>query len=205
MKHRLFFLVCFLSLLAATPCTAARTPDPGDAVRVIETLNAALLTCMKKGEELGFKGRYDLLEPVMRDSFFYEFMVRKSTGSAWKKLTPAQQKELLGKYITWSVGTYAGRFGRYRGQQFTIVDSRPFRERYMKVTSRITRPEKKPRDLTYLLVPHQGRWQIIDIRVEGVSQLSQTRSQFRSVLKKEGIEGLLRILDDKIRKLESGQ
>lgn len=203
MKHLVFPIVFFLALTMTASCPAGPSPAPGEATRVIETLNSALLDCMKKGEELGFRGRCALLDPVMRKSFFYEFMVRKSTGSFWKKLNPARRKELLDRYITWSVGTYANRFAHYRGQRFSIIDSRPLRDRYVKVTCRITRPEKKPRDLSYILVPHDGKWMIIDIQVEGVSQLSQTRSQFRSILKKEGIDGLLRILDEKIEKLEA--
>ncbi len=203
MKHALFLPVVFLALAMTIPCRAGQDAAVGEATRVIETLNSTLLTCMKKGESLGFKGRYALLEPVMRNSFFYEFMVRKSTGSFWKKLEPAQQKELLTKYITWSVGTYARRFAHYKGQRFTIIDSRPVRDRFVKVTCRITRPEKKPRDLTYLLLRHNDRWMIIDIQVEGVSQLALTRSQFKSVLRKDGISGLLGILDKKISKLEN--
>ncbi len=202
MKQLLIPAIIFLTLTIAAPGMASQSPAPAEATRVIETLNTALLTCMEKGEELGYKGRYALLEPVMRNSFFYEFMVRKSTGSFWKKLNPTQQKKLLDTYITWSVGTYAKRFAHYKGQQFAIIASRPIRDRYVKVTCRIIRPEKSPRDLTYLLIRHDNKWMIIDIQVEGVSQLSQTRSQFKSVLKKEGFEGLLRILDEKIQKLD---
>ncbi len=200
-KISFLMLLFFLPVTALAAATATTPADDRSATAVIETLNATLLKCMREGEKLGFRGRFALLEPVMRRSFFYEFMVRKSTGSAWKKLDPARREQLLERYITWSVGSYARRFSHFSGQRFTIIASEPLRGgRYMKVTSRITRPEKKPRDLTYILTKNNGRWMIVDIQVEGVSQLSMTRSQFRSVLKKEGIDGLLGILDEKIRR-----
>ena len=42
-------------------------------------------------------------------------------------------------------------------------------------------------------------WGIVDIQVEGVGQLSLTRSQFKSVLRDLGIDGLLENLNEKIR------
>jgi ABC-type transporter MlaC component len=43
---------------------------------------------------------------------------------------------------------------------------------------------------------------IVDVQVEGVSQLSLTRSQFKTVLKDKGVGGLLAVLDEKINALE---
>jgi phospholipid transport system substrate-binding protein len=195
----LFFL---LFTVPIPPCTAEEAPS-GAAVDVIKLLNTTLTDCMKRGSELGYAGRYGLLEPVMQQAFFFTYMVRKSCGSSWDALDADQQKQLLQKYITWSVGTYAERFKNYKGQQFVIVAAQPVRKKYMKVTSHMINAEKKVREFIYFLLQDKGNWRIVDIQIEGVSQLSMTRSQFKSVLNDQGSEGLLNILNEKIDQLNT--
>ena len=193
-----FALFSLLSITLVTPLSG-ETLSPEPAIGVIETLNATLLDSMKRGDKLGYSGRYALLDPVMNQSFSFPFMVRKSCGSYWKTLDSNQQTELLNKYITWSVGTYAERFKEYKGQQFVVIASERIREKYIRVTSHIEKNDKKTRVFKYLLLKDKENWRIVDIQVEGVSQLSLTRSQFKSVLKDRGIDGLLENLNEKIR------
>ena len=190
---------------AGTEGEARTTTNKAPTARaVIEHLNETLITCMKQGEELGFQGRYNLLLPVMKKAFWYSLMVRKTTGSYWKKMTPEERQTLLEKYIAWSVSSYAERFTRYKGQQFVISSCTPFREKYRRVVVDILKNGKKKRSLEYLLAFDQdtNSWRIVDIRVKGISQLSLTRAQFKAVLKLTGVRGLLALLDEKIEALQ---
>ncbi len=191
-------LCSLMFIVLSNSLFAAQVPSES-AVQVIEKFDAVLLECLKRSDELGYSGRYALLEPIMKKTFFYSLMVRKSTGSYWKTMSEVQKEELLDKYITWSVGSYADRFTGYKGQQFKVISSKPVRTKYMRVTVRIKKADKPERRLAYLLMKDRGFWRIIDIKVKGVSQLSLTRAQFKSVLKKEGFEGLLKIIDEKIK------
>jgi ABC-type transporter MlaC component len=51
------------------------------------------------------------------------------------------------------------------------------------------------------VVDEHGAWRIVDIQVRGVSQLAMTRSQFVGILEREGFDGLINSLKDKIREL----
>jgi phospholipid transport system substrate-binding protein len=200
---KFFAIIFFLLILTAHSTSFPGVQRPsGPAVDVIEKLNATLLDCMKKGHELGYSGRYALLEPAMNRSFFFPYMLRKSCGSYWKELDIENRKQLLEKYIAWSVATYTARFKEYKGQQFVVISSELVRKKYMRVISHIVKNDNKIRKFKYLLIENKGIWRIVDIQVEGVSQLSRTRSQFKSVLKDKGIEELLKILDDKRSGLE---
>jgi phospholipid transport system substrate-binding protein len=199
-KFILLTLCCLLVTIQNTSLSAA-LPPPESASEVIEELNATLLECMKKGDELGYSGRYALLAPFMKKYFFYSLMVKKSTGSYWKTMNGDQQEMLLKKYITWSVGSYADKFKKYKGQQIAVVSTEPVRKKYMRVNVEITKADKRKRHLEYLLIEDKTVWRIVDIKVKGVSQLSLTRAQFKSVLKKQGISGLLDIIDEKIKAL----
>jgi len=204
-KNVVFALLFFLFTVHTAFLYGKELPVPEGAVEVIETLNGTLVDCMKRGNELGYPGRYALLEPVMKQAFFFSYMVRKSTGAYWKMLDPSQQKKLIETYITWSVGKYAQRFNEYKGQQFLVVSSEPYLKKYIKVVVQIIKQDGSKRQLNYLLVKNKGAWLIVDIQVKGVSQLSLTRAQFKSVLKDQGIDGLLALLDTKIHNLKQGR
>ncbi len=203
LKQSILFLLCCLLFSHASFHVALAKEAPETAAQVVEQLDATLLQCMKKGPQLGFSGRYALLEPVMKKYFFYSLMVKKSTGSWWRKMTTSQQKELLAKYITWSISTYAHRFSSYKGQQFVVAAIRPIHKKYMQVIVHIIKPDKRKRVLEYLLARDQEKklWRIVDVRVKGVSQLALTRAQFKSILQKQGVEGLLALLEEKIQKV----
>ncbi len=200
-KFTVMALSFFFFTISVSHLSAEQLPS-GPAVDAIETLNATLLECMKRGDELGYSGRYDLLEPVMKKYFFFSYMVRKSSGTYWKNSDINQQQQLLEKYITWSIGSYAQRFKKYKGQQFVVVSSESVRGKYMMVISHFMKTGQEVREFKYVLLERDGTWLIVDIQIEGISQLSLTRAQFKSVLKAQGIEGLLKVLDEKISKLD---
>lgn len=205
MKKSVVFVVCSLLFTFLTPFATGAEESSESAIQVIEKLDATLVECMKKGQELGYSGRYQLLEPVMKKYFFYSLMVRKSTGSWWKSMSTVQQKELLDKYITWSIGSYAERFSTYKDQKFIVAATRTVHKKYMQVVVHIIKADKRKRVLEYLLVLDKEKelWRIVDIRVKGVSQLALTRAQFKSILKKQGTAGLLKLLDEKIKSVSS--
>jgi phospholipid transport system substrate-binding protein len=196
----LIFIAC--SLVAALFISTA-TPASPDGLTPEDTIgrfNAALLDAMKKADALGYKGRYQLLEPVITDVFALSFMASKAMGSHWRKLTPKQRGIYLKTYSDWTVATYAGRFDGYSGEIFDIARSVPADRDTVSVKSSIMKPNgDRIVDFKYLLRRMSGKWQIIDIRIVEVSQLALTRAQFVSVMNKEGFDNLISMLREKTK------
>ena len=200
--NRIMYVSSLTFLITITPIFLLGSPTPSDpAIEVIEEFNGALLECMKKGKELGFSGRFDVLDPIMKKSFFFLYMVKKSTGSFWKQMSQEQQNEVFDKYIDWSVGTFAKRFKEYKKERFEIISNEPFRKKYKRIVSHIINVDGENPSFEYILLQDKEKWRIIDIQIEGVSQLSFTRSQFKAVLQDKGIDGLLAELDNRIKVL----
>jgi phospholipid transport system substrate-binding protein len=158
---------------------------------------------MKKADEIGFKGRYKLLSPVIRDVFALNFMGKFSLGSHWKDLTPMQQNQFMDTYTDWTISSYAGNFDGYSGEKFEIRDKQESFGDKVSVVSSMFRPREENVDFHYYLQRFQNKWRIVDIKIEGVSQLAMTRGQFVSVLKKHGFDGLIASLKEKIALLHN--
>lgn len=171
---------------------------------VIKKLNGTLLECMKKGTELGYQGRYKLLEPVVKDSFALPFLAAQSVGGYWKTMSPAQKELYLKTYVDWTIATYAGRFNSYSGERFNVAsEGQPVRSA-IGVTSYIVKSNGEKVEFLYLMRQIEDRWRIVDIRMSGVSQLALTRSQFTSVLKSKGFDGLISLLKTRTKEFSEG-
>jgi phospholipid transport system substrate-binding protein len=173
--------------------------EQSGAAEVIKKFNATLIESMKRAGELGYSGRYKLLEPVIKDIFALSFMADKSIGRYWKTLKKEEQNLLIETYTNWTIATYAGRFDDYSGERFELIsESEPVRGT-VTVVSRLIESKDKEIDFYYLLRKMEGKWCIVDIHISGVSQLALTRSQFVSVFKSDGFNGLISMLKNKIK------
>jgi phospholipid transport system substrate-binding protein len=70
------------------------------------------------------------------------------------------------------------------------------------VDTRILRPGESPIPLTYVLKQLDGRWGIVDVLLDtGISELAVRRSEYRSILKKDGLDGLIAVFNAKVDEL----
>lgn len=169
----------------------------------VKRMNSALLESMKKGSDAGFRGRYKLLDPVIRDVFALRFMGEVAMGSFWKNLTPEQKKTYIDIYTDWTISSYAGNFDGYSGETFKIKEGQNASGNTVTVVSNLVRPHEESIVFNYSLRKFGDKWRIVDIRIEGVSQLALTRSQFVTVMKSKGFDGLIASLKEKITVLRN--
>lgn len=194
---------------AAVFICVALYPLPGRAeqsgpTKVIQKFNETLLEAMKKADELGYSGRYKLLEPIIQDSFAIPFMAAQSTGRYWKTFKEEERSLFLKTYTDWTIATYAGRFNGYSGERLDLVSESESPQGTVTVISKFTKQNKEEISFHYLLRKVDGAWRIVDIQISGVSQLALTRAQFVGVIKDKGFDGLISMLKDKIKGFERG-
>lgn len=181
---------------------AAETPV---ATPAIEKLNAALLEIMKNADSLGYQGRFDTVSPVVQEVFDMQFMASKSVGRHWDKWSPEDQERWLELFARHIAANYAGQFTGYSGESFEILGEEPAIRDTRVVRTRLTRPSDEDVQLNYRLRQVDGEWRIIDIYLNGtVSELALRRSEYSSVLKREGLESLLSTIAAKCQELEKG-
>jgi phospholipid transport system substrate-binding protein len=173
----------------------APTSRPQETIR---TFYAVLLTTMKQGPTLGGTGRYAMLEPIVRQDFDVPFMTRLAVGPDWAGLTPSQQQRLTAAFGRYVAATYADRFDSYSGEELQIGGEQPFAGGYI-VRSKIVKPTGDRVTIDYLMRDDNGAWQIADVYLDGtISQLATQRSEFHSVLRREGADGLIEALNKKV-------
>ncbi len=195
-----------LVLLALLLAPRAAPAETSEAVKVVETLHAALLDVMKQADSLGYEGRFDRLEPVLGRTFDLDFMAQKSVGRHWKELSPENQKRLIATFRRFTLANYAGRFDGWSGQRFETVGEDVSTHGTVIVKTRLVDPQDEDVQLNYRLGPVDDDWRIIDVYLNGtVSELALRRSENVSLLEREGIDSLLAALEERISVLAAGK
>jgi phospholipid transport system substrate-binding protein len=192
------------ALLGLAAPGIARAQDP--AAAVVEELHAALLEAMRRADELGYEGRYRQLVPVIEKSYDLTFMARLAIGRAWRELGEAEQARWLQTFREFSFSTYAARFDGFSGEHFETeaVEDAPHGTKL--VRTRLVRPDDEPVRLHYRLRREGDAWRIIDVYLNGtVSEVALRRSEFATVLEREGFEGLVSDLREKIESYARGE
>lgn len=183
-----------LFALSAPPAMAMG----GDAVR---SLYDALLTSMRNGPALGARGRYARIEPVVRQVFDIPFMTRLAVGPEWEGLSEAQRQQVSQAFQRYIAAIYAERFDNYSGERLQVTGERPSASGTI-ITSQIVKSNGEPVNINYLVRNNGGTWQIADVYLDGtISELATRRSEFASILRTGGINGLIQALNTKANAL----
>ena len=191
--------VCLGLLFSVQP---ARAEGPSD---VVKRLQESLLTVMKDADKLGYQGRYDTLEPVVLASHDIPFVVKIAVSKKyWMTFDEGQRTKLEVIFRHLSIAAYAGRFDGYSGEQFTVVSEKGLPRGKRLVETRFTKSDGEELQFNYVLRQVDGHWRIINITVDGISDLALKRAEYMSLMKNEGYPALIKKMEEQIRKYANG-
>jgi len=193
------FLVTSAIPSVASEAVAASSERPDSTVN---SLHEALLGVMKEADTLGYEGRFERLYPLLPQLFDLPFMAQKSIGRYWKSTSEEERARLLETFKRFTTANYAGNFDDYTGQVFETLGTEESTHGTMLVRSHLVNPDGETIQLNYRMRLVDGHWKIIDIYLNGtVSELALRRSEYSSLIEREGFDALLAALDDKVANL----
>jgi phospholipid transport system substrate-binding protein len=171
------------------------TATPSDVIR---RLCEQILSTMKDGASLGGEGRFQRLEPIVTRTFDLPLMTQIAVGPQWTELGPEQQERLIDAFTRFTVANYARHFHRFDGEQFEVSADLQKTSAGFLVPSRLVPRDGKLVELTYVMRLVDRRWKAVDVLTNGsISGLARHRSEFTSVLRREGVEALAARLEEK--------
>jgi phospholipid transport system substrate-binding protein len=189
--RKLLLTLVFLGL--AAPGGAAEPPRG-----VLEAFYAVLLDTMKNAQTLGFEGRRAKLAPAIDEAYNLPLMARLSVGPQWKSLSEAQQKRFTALFRELTLSTYAARFDGFSGEKL-VVEGNADAPGGQIVNTKLIKSDGEPIQLNYLMRQDGDDWRIIDVYLKGtVSELATRRSEFSSVLRREGAAALLDLIEREV-------
>ena len=169
---------------------------------VVSTFQDRLLATMKDGPALGFDGRYERLLPAMEDAFDLPQMARIVVGNRWAKMSEAERTQVVDLFRQFSVSTYASEFADFGGERFEVDGERGQTGLGTIVETRLILKDGTPIALNYLLRETAAGWRIVDVYLAGtISELARRRDEFGSIIRRQGVDGLIALLKKKNEEL----
>ncbi|MDA0997898.1 MAG: ABC transporter substrate-binding protein [Proteobacteria bacterium] len=182
---------------APTPSKAGN-----EASAAVAAFQAELLDVMRNADKLGVKGRYQRLTPVIERTFNMPLMASIAAGPYWAQGSVAERRAMSAAFLKMSAATLATLLDGYTDEVFDVVGQRAGPQGTTLVDTMLRRKGESDINISYVAHASQGRWQLIDVIVDaGISELKVRISEYRSTLKRQGLKGLVDLLNKTADKL----
>jgi len=182
--------------LATFLAPAALAADADPAARQIENFYATLVGTMKRGPELGIKGRYQAMAPGVDAAFDIPTMIQFIVGTGWLSMSDADHRSLVEAFRRMTIANYANNFDSFHGEHFDVDPNVQTRGPDRIVQTTLTLDGGKSIPLVYRMRLSGGAWKIIDIFLNGyVSELATRRSDFAATLTSGGAPAVVKQLN----------
>ena len=197
-KMRRLGAIAVLALVVLASGAGETAPDTGPAA-VIESLHEGILEVMRDGAELGYDARYEKLAPLVDGSHDLAFIARSAVGRRyWSRLDEEQRTAFIDVFRRLSLATYASRFKAYSGEQFELTGTEELPRGDMLVKSTLITGKGEQFEFHYQMRNGETAWRIVNIIVDGVSDLALKRAEYTEVLREQDFDALLTHIAEQI-------
>jgi|TARA_B110000261_G_C13068503_1_gene351170 phospholipid transport system substrate-binding protein len=183
------WIFTFITIIFSTVAFAGPAPD-----EVIRKTSDDVISALKSDKYIqngNKKKLYQLAEEKIFPSFNFERISRLVLGKAWRKATDLQKEQFKSEFRSLLLRTYSIALSKYKDQGIEI---KPMRmkpsDEIVTVKTEIIQDGAQPIKVNYALAKDGDSWLVFDIIIEGVSLVTNYRSQFSSVIRKDGMDSL---------------
>lgn len=194
-----------LSALLLAASLSVQAADPAPDALLKQTADDVIST-IRSDKELqagdASKG-YALIESKILPHFDFVRMTRLALGRNWNKATPDQQKEVVDAFRNLLVRTYSGALSRFRD---LTISYKPWAGSATDTSATVQSTvvdQGRTVAIDYQLAHEDSTWKVYDIKVEGISLVTNYRSDFNDRVAAGGIDGLIKDLQEKTKAAEA--
>lgn len=143
----------------------------------------------------------------------WDLLTERSLGRRWKKLSEKEQAEFSKLLREMIEASYADKLKSLKPGEVKKAKKKPVKitwgeEREKKGGVEVNasvRRGKTEAELRFSLVRAGKAWKVWDVAIDDVSTVRTYRSQFRRIIQKEGVDGLLKRMRAKIEDIKAGR
>jgi len=201
-----YLVACLLLISGAV---FAQAPDQATAPdALIKMVVSDVMASVKSDPDIQ-KGNIPKIVDLVEKKIVPYTDMRRTTemamGPNWKKATPEQQNQLALEFKNLLIRTYSGALSQLRDQtvQFKALRAAPDDKEVIVKTVVLGRGDPVPLD--YRLEKTDRGWKVYDINIMGVWLVEAYRNQFSNQISQNGIDGLVKFLQDRNKQLASAK
>ena len=148
---------------------------------------------------------YGLVTDVLMPHFDFEKMAKLALGKNWRGLSEAQQLRFTDEFMLLLIRTYSTAMLEYSDQEIRFL---PFRDdvktKRVQVDMDIIQTGGPSIPMTLSLYQNKNdAWKVYDVKIDGISLVTNYRSTFATEIRNDGIDKLIERLASKNEKVKA--
>ena len=182
-----------LAVAAVGPVSAGVPTDQlrGAVDRVLKTLDDPSLKGAAKVAD-----RRVAVRKIANEIFDFGEIAKRSMARHWQPLSEAQRNEFVGLFADLLERSYISKIETYGGEKIQYTAERVDGE-YATVSTRIITKNGTEVPVDYRMIKRADRWLVYDVSIEGVSLVSNYRTQFNKIIQTSSYNELVSKLKNK--------
>jgi len=194
LKHCAVLIVT--GILLSSPAFAGVTDDVRNAVE--ELFRIVADKDLKKHDQQ----RRVVLKKVINNIFDYSEMSKRTLGRHWNQRTPTERTQFTELFASLLDNSYISKIESYDNEKIVYVKETIDGD-HAEIKSKVVTEKRDEYTLDYRLLNENGKWMVYDIVIEGVSMVSNYRTQFNRIISNNGYSELVKKLQTKSSELKA--
>ena len=135
---------------------------------------------------------YGLVDQIVLPNFDFALMSRWVLGRAWQQATPDQRRRFTEEFRTLLVRTYAKALLEYSGEDIRLLPQPTVGDgSEVTVKTEVRLKAGRPIQINYSMHLNNDGWKVYDVKVDGVSLVTNYRSTFASQIRANGMDSVI--------------
>jgi phospholipid transport system substrate-binding protein len=179
---------------------AQSAPDSNTPDGLIKIIVADVITSIKSDPEIQ-KGNIPRVVDLVEKKIVPHTDMRRTTqlamGKNWSKASPEQQNQLIMEFKNLLIRTYSGALSQLRDQTVQYKPLRAAPSDTDVIVRTVVVGKADPIPLDYRLEKTNDGWKVYDINIMGAWLIEAYRNQFTNQISQNGVDGLIRFLQER--------
>ena len=134
--------------------------------------------------------RRNLLRSAIGPRFDYREMAKRSLARHWRDLSDEEREEFVEVFADLLQQSYVSKIEAFTDQEIVYPEER-IDENFAEVETKIVIESGRGVPIDYRLYETETGWRVYDVIIEGVSLVSNYRSQFNRIINQDSYDALL--------------
>lgn len=192
MKELLFAMCCFL--IMSQTVMAENKSDAEIMIR--DALDKVIL--ILREEDLSRQDKGEKITDIVSPMFDFSKMAMLTLGKKyWPELTGDQKIRFTDLFVKRLKDSYTEKLMLYTDEKVIFESSVLVKKKFHIQTYLLTKEDEKI-SILYKLYQPGNCWKIYDIEIQGVSMIRSYQSDYHDILKKSGVDGLFKKLEESL-------
>ncbi len=205
MMQALLMLAALMLAFSPVKASAEAMPEPQ---ALVKKASDDMLKALKDNEaelEADPEKIYELVEDILMPHFDFEKMSKLALGKNWRAANADQRERFIEEFRLLLIRTYSTAMLEYTDEEILML---PFRDDLSR--KRVTVPmevvQKGGPSIGMSLSLYQNKqdaWKVYDVKIDGISLVTNYRSSFANEIRSGGMDQLIKDLAERNQKVKT--